>query len=70
MKLKTVSASKITSRHVLLVSTIGVTEEERWSDTMARSLPIVMTLAILGFSLLQVYFFLLYNYKASFLTKE
>ena len=58
------------SRHELLLSTIGVTEEERWSDTVARSLPIGMTLAILGTSLLQVYFFLLYNYKASFLTKE
>ena len=58
------------SRHELLLSTIGVTEEERWSDTMARSLPIGMTLAILVASLLQVYFFFLYNYKASFLTKE
>ena len=64
------TAIKIMSRHELLLSTIGVTEEERWSDTMARSLPIGMTLAILVASLLQVYFFLLYNYKASFLTKE
>ena len=65
MKLKTVSASKITWRHVLLVSTIGVTEEESLSYSLAHSLPIGMSLAILGASLLQVVFFRLYNYKAS-----
>ena len=45
------------------MATIGVTEEEILSYTVAYYLPIGMTVAVLTTSLLAVLTFLLYNYK-------
>ena len=45
------------------MATIGVTEEEILSYTVAYNLPIGMTVAVLTTSLLAVLTFLLYNYK-------
>ena len=47
------------------MATIGVTEKETISYTMAYYLPIGMTVAVLTTSLLAVLTFLLYNFKVS-----
>ena len=58
-----VSASQVISRHELLQMTIGVRQEEIFSDKIAHYLPIVMTTAVVLTSLLGIASFLLYNYK-------
>ena len=57
------AASQILARHEFLVATIGVTDEEILSYTVAYYLPIGLTVAVLTTSLLAVLTFLLYNYR-------